>query len=410
MDFDAKYKQNFSSSLPLFFNETNSKSRDERVFLEGASCYDLQEFHHVENFNMNLIVSSSNTNLNPLFEIQQNDLDSYENSPFGLFPNYDFYETKPFVDHVTNDGGLVPLLENFNQNGGNLGNSHMINQGSQSYNNPFNYCDYGFRPSDEDSSVTPKTTVRKQRRSRKKTSVVKGQWTTEEDRLLNQLVERHGVRKWSQIAQLLNGRIGKQCRERWHNHLRPDIKKDVWTEEEDRILIKAHAEIGNKWAEIAKKLPGRTENSIKNHWNATKRRQFSKRKCRTKYPRKSSLLEEYIKSLTPETINAGCRKKPTSSMKNEANSSKQQIESSNSSSSDQVRLEHDFGEVPDFDFNAQMFEEGSLDSILDCYDDPQHGHKLNEVMNHPHDSLSSLRQFGEKRELDLMEMINQVNI
>ncbi|XP_051136501.1 transcription repressor MYB5-like [Andrographis paniculata] len=137
-------------------------------------------------------------------------------------------------------------------------------------------------------------------RGSKKSKSMKGQWTIEEDKLLIRLVEIYGVRKWSHIAQMMKGRIGKQCRERWHNHLRPDIKKDQWTEEEDRILIEAHSQIGNKWAEIAKRLAGRTENSIKNHWNATKRRQFSRRKCRTKWPKPSYILQNYIKSLYSE--------------------------------------------------------------------------------------------------------------
>lgn len=69
------------------------------------------------------------------------------------------------------------------------------------------------------------------------------------------------------------------------------------------VLIQAHSEIGNKWAEIAKRLPGRTENSIKNRWNATKRRQFSVKRCHSsKYPRSGSLLQNYIKSLTPASV------------------------------------------------------------------------------------------------------------
>ncbi|KAL0826317.1 hypothetical protein Bca101_049994 [Brassica carinata] len=103
----------------------------------------------------------------------------------------------------------------------------------------------------------------------------KGPWRKEEDDLLSELVNvfiENDKPKWSKISKQLPGRIGKQCRERWHNHLNPTIKKTPWTREEELILVQAQRDQGNKWAEMAKLLPGRTENNIKNLWNCSLKR------------------------------------------------------------------------------------------------------------------------------------------
>lgn len=100
----------------------------------------------------------------------------------------------------------------------------------------------------------------------------KGNWTEQEDKLLIEWVKVHGPNKWTECSRRIGGRCGKQCRERWMNTLDPGVKRGNWQETEQVIIFRQMKINWSSWAMISKKLPGRTENAIKNYFYSSLRR------------------------------------------------------------------------------------------------------------------------------------------
>lgn len=107
-----------------------------------------------------------------------------------------------------------------------------------------------------------------------KPGIIKGRWSEDEDRALVYLVSQ-GHKNWGQVAAHMPGRTSKQCRERWNNYLDPTLVHTPFSDAEDKVLLSLHSQHGNKWALIARHIPGRTENAVKLRFHALTKRTTS---------------------------------------------------------------------------------------------------------------------------------------
>ncbi|KAI7730465.1 hypothetical protein M8C21_000935, partial [Ambrosia artemisiifolia] len=150
-----------------------------------------------------------------------------------------------------------------------------------------------------------------------KTGLKKGPWSYEEDRILVEYINKHGHPNWRALPKLAGLlRCGKSCRLRWTNYLKPDIKRGNFSKEEEDTIIQLHSAMGNRWSAIAARLPGRTDNEIKNVWHTH--------------------LKKRVKSNPNDTNTSGSQQLEGGSEVDHARSSPSETNSSSQSSYNQI--------------------------------------------------------------------------
>ncbi|KAH7853587.1 hypothetical protein Vadar_004413 [Vaccinium darrowii] len=128
----------------------------------------------------------------------------------------------------------------------------------------------------------------------------KGPWFEEEDEQLAAVVEIMGDKRWDSLAKASGlRRSGKSCRLRWLNYLRPNLKRGRLSSEEEKIILQLHKQWGNKWSKIARRLPGRTDNEIKNYWRSHLRKN-------TQVLQEQGYCESFTKKAKQEVYNPTC--------------------------------------------------------------------------------------------------------
>nr|VDD55697.1 unnamed protein product [Brassica oleracea] len=178
----------------------------------------------------------------------------------------------------------------------------------------------------------------------------KGLWSPEEDEKLLNHITHHGHGCWSSVPKLAGlQRCGKSCRLRWINYLRPDLKRGAFSPEEENLIVELHSVLGNRWSQIASRLPGRTDNEIKNLWNSSI---------------KKKLKQRGIDPNTHKPISEVDKDKPTRSSNNDHKSP-----SSSAATNQDFFLERpsDFSDYIGFqklNFNSNLTPESSLCSMV----------------------------------------------
>ncbi|KAK3224817.1 hypothetical protein Dsin_004679 [Dipteronia sinensis] len=428
MELDTKLRENNQTTQPLVYMSENNYTITNKPYKKNEIPFEvpfsnkqlgnyLQDFHHLDHNHDQFHANGSSSN--PIFGVQTPCFEPFDAFPYsGCSSNFDFYECKPFADHSNyNNGGHGQVMDNFQTTTGGYSNLHHQHQISNpgdhvmmmmpyTFHQEMNKPAMNFVVPDEVSCVNNNNNIVDDNGNYYKNNKVGSSFN--KNRILIRLVEQFGIRKWSHIAQMLPGRIGKQCRERWHNHLRPDIK-----ETNGQRLQRGCLEEQRTQSRITGMRPREGSFRSESVDQSTQEALFFK---------------DYIKSLNLDSSTSaakfqGAEGRPaaTSSKCLQASPPPTNLEDLCPSSSDRLVPEFDFNDVPDFNFDDKLFQEScSIDSLIDeipCAPIVDHENSL-EILEVPpldddnvHDEDPVLVIETEvKKELDLVEMISQANL
>nr|XP_043621724.1 transcription factor MYB14-like [Erigeron canadensis] len=209
-----------------------------------------------------------------------------------------------------------------------------------------------------------------------KMGLKKGPWTLQEDHILINYINMYGHGNWRALPKLAGLlRCGKSCRLRWTNYLSPDIKRGNFTREEEQTIIQLHAALGNRWSAIAARLPGRTDNEIKNVWHTyLKKRAVNEHE---NFEQQRDTLKEEDDVVVESSPSSSSSNKPSSEIINNNYSGGHNNPQTSSNTSDissgisndnggdiQILLRNNNSQLMDDDFWSEIFSAGEISSMM----------------------------------------------